>query len=75
MAKYRDRYKAPNSPICPFVPGESPDHRHYRRLTTNLNYADEVKKVCEQHNIICTITNEGHHWQFRKAQPNSTRQR
>lgn len=60
--KYSDTKTLGNSKICPFVPGESAQDRHYRRKKTNTEYIDKLKKWCKEKQIEFKVNNDGEHW-------------
>ena len=63
--RYPDRTKAGRSRLIPFRNGEAATDRHSRRLRENVAAAEELRAWCAEHGIDMTVTNGGHHWQFR----------
>jgi hypothetical protein len=62
-----DKHSAGRSTIVPFKREEDPMRRHTRRLDTNLCYQPHVREWCGKNAYTLLITNDGHHWQFKKG--------
>jgi hypothetical protein len=62
--RYDDVRTVGRSEIVPFVPGEDPKHRHYRRLRANLGSEENVRAWCTKRGISLSVHNDGHHWVF-----------
>jgi len=54
------------SKLIKFKKYEAPMERHDRRKRENLAHCEVLEQFCREHGIEFKITNEGHHWQFRK---------
>lgn len=66
--KHPDARSAGRSRLIPFTPGDAPEERHQRRLEYNLTAGRaKVEEWCAALAITLTVTDEGHHWQFRRA--------
>jgi hypothetical protein len=54
--------------MVPYLIGEDPKDRHFRRFTSNNdpNYVQKISEFCTQHGVIFKINNNGHHWHFEK---------
>ncbi len=64
MAKYRDKFNAGESGVCPKDKAEHPKARHERRLDTNLACRQKLQHFCMTNGFRFNIKNEGHHWQI-----------
>jgi hypothetical protein len=63
MTRYPDAYKAGQSQSVPFTPNAG--ERHDARLQAANERQAEAVRRCDGLDIGLTISNEGHHWQFR----------
>ncbi len=54
------------SKLVPFIQGESAAARHERRKAENLRMSRALESWCRASGISFKISNEGHHWRFRK---------
>lgn len=57
------------SEFCPFIPGESPQARHQRRLKLALDHLDDTRRYCEEFSIGFEIIDlrQGKRFIFRKS--------
>ena len=62
MAKFRDKATVGRSAIVPFVPGESPQDRHYRRHKAAMDRLASVDAAICTRGYRIAIANEGQHW-------------
>ena len=66
MTKFKDKHSLGRSAIAPFIEGEAFRDRHKRRKGTNLFFAHDLQKWCNEHGWKFEIKNDAHHWIFRK---------
>ena len=62
-----DARSAGRSREVPYVYGEEPGARHDRRLRAALESESRVRAWCGNAGVDLSITNEGHHWHFRRG--------
>ncbi len=67
MTKCVDTRNAGRSRIAPYIQGEEPSHRHFRRKRTAEATRADVEAWCRHQGLRLKISNDGHHWQFRNA--------
>ena len=65
--RHPDTHNMGRSRRIPYKAHESYRERHERRKKENLHEEHNLRVWCEARNIILTIYNEGHHWQFHLA--------
>ncbi len=69
MSRYKSRGKPKVAPTTMHkVNGEPWKARHGRRLGVAMHEEGFASLFCEQHKIAFKITNNGHHWQFRREE-------
>ncbi len=69
--KYRDTRRLRSDLIAPSPPGEDYRDRHKRRLEFNLKAQEWVAEEAAALGLTLTVTNDGHHWQFRGGDINA----
>jgi len=67
MAKYSDRRSARRSKIVPYIPDETPEHRHARRLGAAVRTADELREWCSANGWTFAVHNGVDHFAFRRG--------
>ena len=63
----KDQFRAGPSRVVPFVPTESAVDRHRRRFNVALTSEFLLQAWCSHRGLTLTITNNGHHWTFRRS--------